>query len=495
MTPEISIVIPTTGSMERLERCINSLVTHSPESLLNHVELIVFLNTREKNLDEKIRERLFDLYGASITKLQVKFSDTYLWTAEESAYEACNYATKEYIWICGDQRIFLPIGLEELNRTLNTENPEGVFFNNTWVDTEGMNLGKQSIITQSITNKIRYKDFVLMAGYNYMPTNFGSWIVKRKYLDRDIWKEVALASGWHFSHVATYLISMSDIEIIVNATYLIQMEVKDYHLGDSTGWEEYARRNRKVRFSPWVETLPKQLDYLIQKKVISYHELKVALVNEGDIFKRLVDELYLFAILQIKLSLDVRKEQLSKESFLVIRGLLKKASSERMHANSLLDQMYFKRNLSKREFNRIQKKIEKIIFQDSVLAATPLVSLIIGSISDFLIRVHPSGYVLSPKNDSSFLEKYRILNKRNSKMSVWTFYKNFEEIREIELDLDLHSTLKRNGRFRKKRVRNPRRRLKPQLRGFFIFLLRFRIFIVISYFLPLKLKRWFRRKL
>ena len=54
MTPEISIVIPTTGSMERLERCINSLVTHSPESFLNHVELIVFLNTREKNLDHPL---------------------------------------------------------------------------------------------------------------------------------------------------------------------------------------------------------------------------------------------------------------------------------------------------------------------------------------------------------------------------------------------------------------------------------------------------------
>ncbi len=495
MNPEISVVIPSTGSITRLERCLDSLIENMPRAVRANLELIIFLNTREKKSDAMTSKYISDRYGQKVPNLQIKLGNVYKWTAEESAFEASQWASKEYIWIIGDQRIFLPEGLEELERVLKNQNPEGVFFNNTWVDNQGLNLGMASLSTQTISSRMNYKDFVLMTGYNYMPTNFGSFIVKREYLNRDVWLEVVANSGWHFSHVATYMLTMSGKEIVVSSKYLIQMEVKDYHIGDNTGWEEYARKQKKIRFSTWVETLPKQLNYLIQKEAISHHELRVALINEGEIFKRLIDELYQFAILQMKLAIDIKKEKLPLENFLVIKNLLKSASPERVHANQLLDQMFFETDLSKRKFRKIQYKIEKIIAQDSMGARVPLVSLIVGSSDEYLVRIHPSGYVISRKNDSSFLEAFRVLNKSTSEVTSWILCRDEAQIDEMAKKLSNKNKLmvkeKRNKSASNRKIKYPGWSFRKLLH----FLLRHKIFLFLSYRTPLKLKSWLRRNL
>ncbi len=466
-----------------------------PRTMLANLELIIFLNTREKKSDSMISKYLSDRYSQKVSNLQIKLGNTYIWTAEESAFEASQWATKEYIWIIGDQRIFLPEGLQEMERVLKNKNPKGVFFNNTWIDSKGIYLGRESLSTQTISSEMNYKEFVLMVGYNYMPTNFGSFIVKKEYLNRDVWLEVVANSGWHFSHVATYLITMSGKEIVVSSKYLIQMEVKDYHIGDSTGWEEYARKQKKIRFSTWVETLPKQLNYLIQKEVISHHELRVALINEGEIFKRLLDELYQFAILQMRLSVDIKKEKLSLENFLVIKNLLKSASPERVHANQLLDQMFFETDLSKRNFRKIQHKIENIIAQDSIGARVPLASLIVGSSGECLVRIHPSGYVISRKNDSSFLDAFRVLNKSTSEATDWIICRDETQIDEMAKQLSEKNNLllkkERQVSKTEKRIKNP----IWSFRKFLEFFLQYKIFLFISYRAPLKLKSWLRRNL
>jgi hypothetical protein len=507
VNPEISIVIPTTGSITRLERCLDSLTNQLPSSFLQHTELIIFLNTRNKKSDLEIHQHLLGRYSERVSNFQVKFGNEYLWTAEESAFEASKWATKEYIWIIGDQRIFLPDGLRELDRILKTQNPVGVFFNSIWINSSGINLGEPSLSMGQTLNKMSYKEFVIMTGYNYMPTNFGSWIVKRKYLNQGIWEEVVVNSGWHFSHVATYLMTLSKKEIFVSSTFLTQMELKDYHIGDSTGWEEYARVQEKIRFSPWVETLPKQLSYLIKKEVISHDDLRVALINEGKTFKRLIDELYQFTFLQIKLSKAVSRERLPEETYLTIRDLLRVSSPERIHANYLLDQAYFEDSLSNRELRRIQKKIERIILQDNISADYPLISLVIGSISDFWIRIHPSGFVLSPKNDFTFLEKYRVINKNDTEFSKWIFCKDAEGLVAVANQLNSNISASNNFQFSKEKISTTKIQLKKFLarlmngtiyififRSFLIMLLNLKIFLLISYYLPIKLKGYLRRK-
>ena len=437
---KLGIVIPTTGNITSLRRCIISLLKNSDSYLLSNMEIIVYFNSRgesSENLEESIQE-FFQEYP--YVKWQFVKSEVYCFTAEESAFYATQSCNSEYLYLVGDKRIFLPEGLKSLSDWLiDGKDSNCAYFNSMWQNQDGRLLGQFSTLVTSSLSHMSYKELVMKMGYNFMPTAMGSWVYKRDYLDRDLWEEVIKVTGGHFSHVCTLLSKMGDAKVDVFPTPIFMAEQKNYHIGDSSEWERYSRLTKKLRYFPWTLGLVRQFEILLKNNSYTVEDLRRSMCSEVGAVRRQINEVLNFVALQVLLGRKVKSQKFSESEFREILDFLTPVIPERSQILSNLQLVYESPFVKKSEISRIKKALFSAINQDH--GQLPLGTLIVSRLGNRLVRLHPNGYVVSKVSDvTSFLDAYRLLSP-NSMSNSWSILESFEEVEKMSFELDVDELL------------------------------------------------------
>ncbi|WP_147408546.1 hypothetical protein [Paraburkholderia fungorum] len=407
-SPLISVVVPTSGKEKNLSRCINSLAYNAPKQFLAQSELIVFLN--EDPISPINYERI-DAYLATIKdlfgSLKVVRAARFELTAEESAHSASEHATGKFIWLVGDKRIFLPEGLRVLSKWLEAPTAPAAYFNSAWISSNALTNNYTSTHLTSTQAILPYKLFVMSTGINYMATNMGTWIFERRCLDREIWGEIIKRCGPHFSHVTTALATLGEESLQCFSLFLCQMESKAYHTGDDTEWVRYSRLTNTYRFYAWTLGLVRQFQFLVDRGVYEYADIRRSMCSEGVLLRRQIDEIYTHVAGQLRQGWFDKSQRVTQEEFEEIYQFLVRVCPEKIILNDHLRDIFNGYDtLGDKDFSRRITMIYDAFGVD--FSATRFGSLIVSQIGDQFLRLHPKGFVLSPvKDNEDFLLAYK----------------------------------------------------------------------------------------
>ena len=403
---KLGIVIPTTGNLLSLQRCITSILKNADESLLSNSEILIFFNRTAQNLTldtEKI-SKLFQNHPEVLWR--INNSSDYFMTAEESALEAVKQVETEYILLAGDRRIFLPEGLSSLFHWLSEPTTECAYFNSIWQSQQGLILGKFSTLMSESTSDLTYKELVMRLGHNFMSTAMGSWVYKKKYLEVETWKNVIDNGGAHFSHVTTLLLTMGNQKVHAFTTPIFMAEQKKYHIGDSSEWEIYSRLTKKYRYFPWSLGLTRQFKILLESNVYSVMDFRRAMFNEGGNVGRQINEILNFFGLQVFLGRFIKSQRFSLEEFSEIMEFLAPIIPERNQVLEIIRTLYFDERISRRQLKQRRFELFRSINQDH--GDLPFASLIVSRVGNHYVRLHPAGFLVSKISDhKDFINAYR----------------------------------------------------------------------------------------
>lgn len=408
VTPRVSMVVPTTGRPGGILRMLDSLILHAPAELLQITELVVFLNVvpNDKIDITEITDYL-ELHGHYFLRIRYIRADKFHLTAEESACAAAAHAIGEFLWIVGDRRIFLPEGLAQLARYIQEPSAPCAYFNSVWQSRDGITAAVGSTHLTNVTTKVSYKQFVQATGCNFMATAFGSWIFERRFLNLEDWQKIITSCGPHFSHVTALLYRMHDADVLCHSTFLCVAEAKLYHAGVVNEWDQYAKISKTFRFYAWTFGLVRQFQFLIDRGVYSYADLRRSMCCEAGLLSRQIDEIFNHFVSQIRHGWLRDDQKMSVAEFNEVIEFLTKVCPERAVSIGLIRKFY--QNSLKRWPKGFGK--EYIALRDSFSidgGAIPLVTLIVGKFGDKTVRLHPRGYLISDTDDRvNFLMGYR----------------------------------------------------------------------------------------
>lgn len=409
--PLLSIVVPTLATGHNLYRCLDSMVNNSPERLLKSAELIVFINADPTaNVKQNDVEQYLKKIKSRFESLTIVRSDRFYWTAEESALAASTHANGKFLWVVGDARIFVPEGLIELDRWVQNPTAPAAYFNSIWYDRNGISYGQPSTHIGAGEHIMSYKQFVMHAGLNFMPTAMGAWVYERHFLDQEKWSHVINHCGPHFSHVTTLLATMGETPVHCHTTFIYVAESKVYHAGDDSEWVRYSRLSDTYRFYAWTLGLVRQFEYLVAQGAYRYEDIRRSMCCEGPVLRRQVDEIYIHLLGQLRYGWADRKEKLQQSEFDEIINFLYRACPEKAITNGLIQNLYAQSDsLSSKQFTAKWSVINAALHLDH--RDLKFASLIVAQVRDYYIRLHPKGYIASPVRDGeNFMGGYRLLD-------------------------------------------------------------------------------------
>jgi hypothetical protein len=429
----LSIVVPTTGKPKNLFRMLTSLVNGAPPKMLRASELIIYLNV---DPSFPVDTAQVDAFIAGIkhhfSSVSMHRSTLFHLTAEQSAFAATALATRDLLWLVGDARSFLPEGLAAL--AIYVENPTTVcaYFNSIWYDSDGQTAGHSSTLQNASVVATSFKRFVMSSGVNFMATNMGSWVLERKYLDHSIWENVIKTCGPHFSHVTTMLATLQELPIQCHAVYLHVIEAKAYHSGGGDEWARYSRLANVYRFYAWTLGLVRQFQFLVDRGVFSYADIRRSMCSEGPLLRRQVDEIYMHVLSQLRYGWAYENQRFTESEFLEISDFLCKTCPEKVVTNALITQLHRDREqLSDRDFYEIFRKASQTTTTDH--RELKFSSLIVSQHGDKYIRLHPRGYVVSPVRDGyRFLLAFHLLDYVNKKTIYVISESEYRSLKTIE---------------------------------------------------------------
>jgi hypothetical protein len=429
---KLGIVIPTTGNLRTLSRCINSIVESQENYLLTNSTFYIFYNKSDLN-KQSIKSEVAQLFEKfPYIDWEIRVSEKFFLTAEESGLEATRGVTTEYIFLVGDKRIFLPEGMKVLSNWLENEGSESAYFNSLWGNQDGINFGQVSTIMNSEFETFSYKELVMKMGLNFMPTAMGAWVYKTKFLDSSTWSEVIAEAGGHFSHVTTLLITMGKIDVIAFSTPLFMAEQKNYHTGDVSEWSRYAKLTGNKRYYPWTGGLIKHFKLLIEKEVFTIDDIRKCMCNEIGLPRRQINEILNFLTLQVLLGRKIKSERFSEAEFEDYIDFIRPIIPERKQIIDILSDLFLSKKVSIKNESQSKERILASINQD--YSKIPFSTLIVSRIKNSFIRLHPNGYLVSTVSDTKcFIDAYRILDSSSSNQN-WSIAKSFDDAIKLAYD-------------------------------------------------------------
>ncbi len=410
-SPLISIVVPTTGKERNLFRCLNSLVNNAPASLLGGAELIVFLNPDPTYaIDYPRVEQRIESLKALFQTVKIVRSERFELTAEESALAASAHAEGKFIWLAGDKRIFLPEGLRLLAKWLEAPTAPAAYFNSSWIDQTGKTNNYPSTHMLANDAVMPYKLFVMSTGINFIATGMGAWIFERRCLDRAVWREIVTSCGPHFSHVATALATLTGENVQYFSMYLVQVESKAYHAGDDSEWARYSGLAGTYRYYAWTFGLIRQFNYLIDKGVYDYGDVRRSMCSEGVLLRRQIDEVYSHIVAQIRFGWFKATERMKPAEFDEAYQFLCRVCPEKAILNEMIRELYQgASSMTDRQFANLLGLIFDAMGIDTL--ALRFGTLIVSQIGDRFVRLHPRGYVVSRVADNdAFMMAYKFID-------------------------------------------------------------------------------------
>lgn len=409
--PLLSIVLPTTGNVRNLRRCLMSILSNFSDWLRASSELLIFFNAEgsDSALDEAV-VRYIDSLGDNFAKVRIVRSTKFELTAEESAWAACAHARGRYTLISGDKRIYLPEGAAILERWLKAPSAPCAYFNSLWIDPHSQTHGHASSHFSHSAGHLPYKRFVMQAGLNFIPTAMGMWVFESGRLDRVQWKTIIDTCGPHFSHVTLALSTVGDEMVAYFSSFLALVESKAYHAGDAGEWANYARLSKTYRFYAWTFGLVRQFRYLIEAGVYDYSDVRRSTCTEGRLLKRQIEEIYVHLLAQIRRGWLDRAERITHAEFEEIISFLVKVGPEKAILHELYRQAFQGYDgLTRSKFSKLVDVIARANEADH--GGIPLGSLLVGQVGGKYVRLHPQGYLLSDVIDTKdFLLAYKLID-------------------------------------------------------------------------------------
>ncbi len=408
--PRLSLVLPTTGNPRSVRRVLTSLRNNAPPSLLAGAELILFLNINpDLPFDDKQMAILVGEVEPLFLATTVIRTDTYHITAETSALAAVRHATGEYLWIVGDKRVFLPEGLALLDEFIREPTAPCAYFNSIWFDQSGKTRGLATTHFSSPTARVTHKQFVISQGINYIATGMGVWIYQRHLLDLDVWQTIIETCGPHFSHVTALSHGMRDLDVLCHAAFLVQIQEKAYHGGDSDEWTRYAKISNTYRHYAWTFGIVRQFMFLINSGIYRFSDIRRGMCSETLVLRRQVDEIYVNVFLQLQMGRTSPAERIKPEEFHEIMQFLHRACPEHAILNQNIEDFYA--GLLTDSYTIFWRKFKNLrnIHGDGL--ESRLLPLVVSQIGGSYVRLHPRGYLISNVTDrDAFLVAYKLLN-------------------------------------------------------------------------------------
>jgi hypothetical protein len=432
-SPVLSLVLPTTGNAQAVERCIGTVIRHASASLLRRTELIVYLNYRD---DMKPDTDGIRAYCAGLERMfgAVSFliSPEFHGTAEESALAAARHATGKYLWICGDKRIFLPEGIAKLEQFVLAGPGDCAYFNSIWFDRDGKSLGQYSTFFNAPEVEIAYAAFVQRNGVNFIATGFGAWVMRRDLLDLDVWQEIIVRGGAHFSHVFFYLDQIGGRSVKCFSVFLFALEEKIYHSGDRSEWDRYAIAHSTYRFFPWTLGLVRKYRVLFERGTFTPQDVRRSMCCERMVLIRQTDEILRNLVYQLAAAISSKEERLSSAEFGEMLSFCREAAPESLIVCDLLAALFGQIQSpasSVREKRTTLRRLVAAVNQDG--GRVPLVTNIVGQVGNYYVRLHPAGYLYSPIGDTRrFLWAYRLLGGPTC-CSDWVIVAELDDVPEL----------------------------------------------------------------
>jgi hypothetical protein len=432
-TPILSLVLPTTGNRQAVERCLGSVTRHASKKLLRHSELIVYLNYRDDLKPDIVEIRAYcveleRVFGSVSFLISPEFQGT----AEESALAASRHASGKYLWICGDRRIFLPEGIAKLEQFVLAGVSDCAYFNSIWFDRQGKSSGQYSTFFYMPQVEMSYAAFVQHNGVNFIATGFGAWVIRRELLHLDVWREIIVRGGPHFSHVFFYLDQIGSRTIKCFSIFLFVLEAKIYHSGDGSEWDRYAKVHSSYRFFPWTLGLVRKYRVLFERGTFTPQRVRRSMCCERTILTRQIDEILRNLVNQLALAISTRDERLSLAEFNEILSFCKEVAPESLIVCDFLVALFEQiqsPTSSIKEKRATLRMLATAVNQDG--ETTPLFTNIVAQVGNYYVRLHPAGYLYSAIDDMQrFLWAYRLLGGPVC-CSDWAIVAELDDVPEL----------------------------------------------------------------
>ena len=257
---KLAIIIPTKNSSLYLSKIVTNLHTF----LFDLDYQIVISNNSDREI------HLTNL------KVDVVIINTprFFSTAEEHLFWASQQVTSEYLWFLGDDDIPQKEGVSELIKILKRSHQDFIVFNG--LRQKRGNSNKKLVINSTKKFVGLLSEFYEKNGLLNGPASISIYVVNRKYYSKLNIKEITNLEAPIYSHLFFFLNSLKGSKILFCPMVLVKHYKSDPEQNSefSSNWVNYAAISSRYYFYPWTLGLLKQMDYLIQNKIIDPGFLK-----------------------------------------------------------------------------------------------------------------------------------------------------------------------------------------------------------------------------
>jgi hypothetical protein len=251
---KLAIVIPTRNNSPYLSNIVTNLHTF----LFDLDYQIVISNNSDKEIH--------------LTNLEVNVviinTPRFFPTAEEHLFWASQQVTSEYVWFLGDDDIPQEEGVFELINILKRSNQDLIMFNGL---RQKLKKGPIKLMVNSNKKFVGLlSEFYEKNGMLNGPASISLYVVNREYFSKFNVKEISNLKAPIYSHLFFLMNSLKGSKILFCPMVLIKHNVSDPEQNSefSLNWVNYAALSSRYYFYPWTLGFLKQMDYLIQNKIV-----------------------------------------------------------------------------------------------------------------------------------------------------------------------------------------------------------------------------------
>lgn len=185
-------------------------------------------------------------------------------TAEENLFWAWSHATKEYVWILGDDDPVVPIAFRNLIEVLENEKPNALFYNSNLLHPDGTKVRQNRISCINNEFETTIEDLAQRVGIWYGLSGFSTWIIKRELVDSSsALKWIQEIESPIYAHVSIFIKSLKGriIRFINLPLVDYRMNRSDLDLGNQH-WHFYAKQKKSYYRKPWLSGFLEQINSL-----------------------------------------------------------------------------------------------------------------------------------------------------------------------------------------------------------------------------------------
>jgi glycosyltransferase involved in cell wall biosynthesis len=260
---QLSICIPTYNRSSVLAVLIRSIIATLPTELKRQTEIVVSDNHSSDGTSNLIKN-LFE----NEPLVRLCSPPTHLPTAEENLCYAISQCKGEYVWTLGDDDSVDPNGLLTLKSIIDEGSVDFAIFNSRATSFFGMPLRMTRIPCFARVLDVPILDFVRLAGFWFVISGFSTTVFRRELANVSEFEDI-LSLGKIYSHVVWLIYSFANHKFVFVNEPLVNYRQNLSDVVPTGHWENVAQREKTSVGGLWSTSFLRQLDYLVERKVIN----------------------------------------------------------------------------------------------------------------------------------------------------------------------------------------------------------------------------------